>query len=72
VRGLRPALPVRDPAGGVVTGQHSHCARVWRLYLAASALAFEQLRTGVNQVLAVRPDEQLRSGLPPTRAQWLC
>jgi cyclopropane-fatty-acyl-phospholipid synthase len=47
-------------------------ARVWRLYLAASALAFEQLRTGVNQVLAVRPDEQHRSGLPPTRSAWLC
>jgi cyclopropane-fatty-acyl-phospholipid synthase len=47
-------------------------ARVWRLYLAASALAFEELRTGVNQVLAVRPDEQLRSGLPPTRDEWLC
>ncbi|WP_241249366.1 cyclopropane-fatty-acyl-phospholipid synthase family protein [Rhodococcus sp. X156] len=46
-------------------------ARVWRLYLAASALAFEQLRTGLNQVLAVRPDAQLRSGLPPTRGEWL-
>jgi len=46
-------------------------ARVWRLYLAASALAFEQLRTGLNQVLAVRPDERLGSGLPATRAQWL-
>jgi len=46
-------------------------ARVWRLYLAASALAFEQLRTGLNQVLAVRPDEQLRSGMSPTRTQWL-
>jgi len=46
-------------------------ARVWRLYLAASALAFDQLRTGLNQVLAVRPDERLGSGLPATRAQWL-
>jgi cyclopropane-fatty-acyl-phospholipid synthase len=27
-------------------------ARVWRLYLAGSALGFEQLRVGVNQVLA--------------------
>jgi cyclopropane-fatty-acyl-phospholipid synthase len=27
-------------------------ARVWRLYMAASALAFEQARIGVNQVLA--------------------
>jgi cyclopropane-fatty-acyl-phospholipid synthase len=46
-------------------------ARVWRLYLAGSALAFEQLRTGVNQVLAVRPDEHHASGLPPTRRAWL-
>jgi len=29
-------------------------ARVWRLYLAGSALAFEQRRVGVNQVLAVK------------------
>jgi cyclopropane-fatty-acyl-phospholipid synthase len=46
-------------------------ARVWRLYLAASALSFEQLRAGLNQVLAVRPDDALRSGLPMTREQWL-
>ena len=32
-------------------------ARVWRLYMAASALAFERNRIGVNQVLAVRPPE---------------
>ncbi|MGY1679113.1 class I SAM-dependent methyltransferase [Geodermatophilus sp. SYSU D01176] len=30
-------------------------ARVWRLYLAGSALAFERHRVGVNQVLAVKP-----------------
>ena len=30
-------------------------ARVWRLYLAGSALAFEARRVGVNQVLAVKP-----------------
>jgi cyclopropane-fatty-acyl-phospholipid synthase len=30
-------------------------ARVWRLYMAASALAFETGRLGVNQVLARRP-----------------
>jgi cyclopropane-fatty-acyl-phospholipid synthase len=29
-------------------------ARIWRLYLAGSALGFEQLRIGVNQVLAVK------------------
>jgi cyclopropane-fatty-acyl-phospholipid synthase len=30
-------------------------ARVWRLYLVGSALAFEQGRMGVDQILAVRP-----------------
>jgi cyclopropane-fatty-acyl-phospholipid synthase len=30
--------------------------RVWRLYLAGSALAFEEGRMGVDQILAVRPD----------------
>ncbi len=48
-------------------------ARVWRLYLAGSAVGFEQRRVGVNQVLAVRPgpadEESLRrpawaEGLP--------
>jgi len=39
-------------------------ARVWRLYMAASALAFERNRIGVNQVLAVRPAPDGESGLP--------
>jgi cyclopropane-fatty-acyl-phospholipid synthase len=38
-------------------------ARVWRLYMAASALNFEAGRTQVHQVLAVRSDRG-RSGLP--------
>jgi cyclopropane-fatty-acyl-phospholipid synthase len=38
-------------------------ARVWRLYMAASALNFEAGRTQVHQVLAIRPDDG-RSGLP--------
>ncbi|PYC87543.1 SAM-dependent methyltransferase [Streptomyces tateyamensis] len=46
-------------------------ARVWRLYMAASALAFEENRIGVNQVLAVRPTPQGGSLLPATREQWL-
>ncbi|MDN3351624.1 cyclopropane-fatty-acyl-phospholipid synthase family protein [Actinomadura sp. DC4] len=32
-------------------------ARVWRLYLAGGALAFEQDRMGVDQILATRPSE---------------
>jgi cyclopropane-fatty-acyl-phospholipid synthase len=46
-------------------------ARVWRLYMAASALSFERNRIGVNQVLAVRTDPDGASGMPPTRAAWL-
>ncbi len=37
-------------------------ARIWRLYMAASALNFEAGRTQIHQVLAVRPDRG-RSGL---------
>ncbi|MGY1836916.1 class I SAM-dependent methyltransferase [Blastococcus sp. SYSU DS0510] len=43
-------------------------ARVWRLYLAGSALAFERHRVGVNQVLAVRPGGDSR--LPLGRPDW--
>ncbi|WP_410616614.1 class I SAM-dependent methyltransferase [Amycolatopsis sp. lyj-109] len=44
-------------------------ARVWRLYLVGGALAFEENRMGVDQILAVRPDQYGRSGLPATR-EW--
>jgi cyclopropane-fatty-acyl-phospholipid synthase len=45
-------------------------ARVWRLYMAASALAFERNRIGVNQVLAVRTPEPGDSGLPLRTRTW--
>uniref|UniRef100_UPI0031D8C597 cyclopropane-fatty-acyl-phospholipid synthase family protein n=1 Tax=Streptomyces hawaiiensis TaxID=67305 RepID=UPI0031D8C597 len=45
-------------------------ARVWRLYMAASALAFERNRIGVNQVLAVRAPESGASGLPLRARTW--
>ncbi|MGW0884542.1 class I SAM-dependent methyltransferase [Streptomyces sp. NPDC002671] len=45
-------------------------ARVWRLYMAACALAFERNRIGVNQVLAVRTPEAGASGLPPRPRTW--
>ncbi|MBQ1089519.1 class I SAM-dependent methyltransferase [Streptomyces sp. B93] len=46
-------------------------ARVWRLYMAASALAFEHNRIGVNQVLAVRtPDDSGASGMPLRARTW--
>ncbi|WP_072687064.1 SAM-dependent methyltransferase [Rhodococcus marinonascens] len=47
-------------------------ARTWLLYLAASALGFEERgRLTIHQVLAVRPADDGTSGLPRTRQQWL-
>ena len=46
-------------------------ARVWRLYMAASALAFERNRIGVNQVLAVKtPQPSGTSGMPLRARTW--
>ncbi|AZM64711.1 MULTISPECIES: SAM-dependent methyltransferase [unclassified Streptomyces] len=45
-------------------------ARVWQLYMAASALAFERNRIGVNQVLAVRTPESGAAGLPLRARTW--
>lgn len=39
-------------------------ARVWRLYMAASAVGFERNNLGVNQVLAVRTAPDGGSGMP--------
>ncbi|NJP99724.1 SAM-dependent methyltransferase [Streptomyces zingiberis] len=46
-------------------------ARVWRLYLAGAALAFEEGRMGVDQILSVRPTRAGRGGATPTApADW--
>ncbi|MFF4586410.1 class I SAM-dependent methyltransferase [Streptomyces sp. NPDC001388] len=45
-------------------------ARVWRLYLVGGALAFEEGRMGVDQILAVRPTARGDSGAPQTPAAW--
>ncbi len=45
-------------------------ARVWRLYMAGSALSFEANRVGVNQVLAVRTPPTGESRMPLTRASF--
>ena len=42
-------------------------ARIWRLYMAGSALAFEANRLGVNQVLATKTSPRGISGMPRTR-----
>jgi cyclopropane-fatty-acyl-phospholipid synthase len=46
-------------------------ARVWRLYMAASAVNFEAGRTAIHQVLGVKTGPRGESGMPPTRAEWL-
>ncbi|MEV3990277.1 cyclopropane-fatty-acyl-phospholipid synthase family protein [Streptomyces sp. NPDC049837] len=45
-------------------------ARVWRLYMAASAVSFERNRIGVNQILAVRTPDDGVSGLPLRPREW--
>ena len=42
-------------------------ARVWRLYLVGGALAFEEGRMGVDQILMVKPTPDGRSRLPRVR-----
>ncbi len=42
-------------------------ARVWRLYLVGGALAFEEGRMGVDQILAVKPSREGRGTMPPVR-----
>jgi cyclopropane-fatty-acyl-phospholipid synthase len=45
-------------------------ARVWRLYMVASANAFEAGRLAIHQVLGVRADGEGKSAMPRTRADW--
>jgi cyclopropane-fatty-acyl-phospholipid synthase len=45
-------------------------ARVWRLYMAASAVSFERNRIGVNQILAVRTPDSGSSGVPLRTRDW--
>ncbi|MFE4860827.1 class I SAM-dependent methyltransferase [Streptomyces sp. NPDC056670] len=45
-------------------------ARIWRLYMAASALSFERNRIGVNQILAVKTPEGGASGMPLRARTW--
>jgi len=45
-------------------------ARVWRLYMAASANGFDDGGISVHQVLGVKCDPSGRSHMPPTRRDW--
>ncbi|GAA3876133.1 cyclopropane-fatty-acyl-phospholipid synthase family protein [Streptomyces sedi] len=46
-------------------------ARIWRLYMAASAIQFERGRIGVNQLLAVRTPDDGRAPLPLRPRAWV-
>ena len=45
-------------------------ARVWYLYMAASANGFADGGIGIHQVLGVKPAPDGRSGMPATRNNW--
>ena len=45
-------------------------ARVWRLYMAARALGFEDGGIAIHQALGVVPDPSGGSGMPSTRRDW--
>jgi cyclopropane-fatty-acyl-phospholipid synthase len=46
-------------------------ARIWRLYLAGSALGFESGRINVHQVLGIKTTSEGRSGMPATRESFV-
>ncbi len=45
-------------------------ARVWRMYMAASAVGFTDGGIGLHQVLGVRPDDAGGAAVPATRTSW--
>jgi cyclopropane-fatty-acyl-phospholipid synthase len=45
-------------------------ARVWLLYMAASAIGFDDGGISIHQALGVKVDPEGRSGMQPTRAGW--
>jgi cyclopropane-fatty-acyl-phospholipid synthase len=53
IRAWMGALEHRQAEAAALIG--AEAARVWRLYLAGGALAFEEGRMGVDQILAARP-----------------
>ncbi|MCW0214551.1 MAG: cyclopropane-fatty-acyl-phospholipid synthase family protein [Pseudonocardia sp.] len=69
---VRPWLDtLQDNKAEAITLIGEEQYRVWLLYLAGAALAFEENRMGVHQILMVRPDADGRSGLPRSRAATL-
>ena len=45
-------------------------ARIWLLYMAGSALGFEDGGIGIHQVLGVVPEDSGEAGMPGTRKAW--
>lgn len=46
-------------------------AKIWRLYMAGSAIGFEDGGIAIHQVLGVVPTRSGSSGMAPTRRSWL-
>ena len=46
-------------------------ARIWRLYMAGSAVGFEDGGISLHQVLGVKHGDEGLSGMPPTRDGWV-
>jgi cyclopropane-fatty-acyl-phospholipid synthase len=46
-------------------------ARIWHLYMAASANGFADGGISIHQVLGVKPSSAGSSGMPPTRNSWV-
>jgi cyclopropane-fatty-acyl-phospholipid synthase len=57
-----------DAAVGEVGVQR---ARVWHLYMAASANGFDDGGISIHQVLGVKPAPDGQSGMPTTRDAWV-
>ncbi|MFE5844687.1 class I SAM-dependent methyltransferase [Streptomyces niveus] len=68
IRAWHRTLEERWAEFGSLVGEET--ARVWRLYLVGSALAFEEGRMGVDQILAVRPSARGNGDMPLTPGDW--
>lgn len=54
----------------VVTMVGEARAKIWRLYMAGSAIGFEDGGVSIHQVLGAAPTDAGIAGMPPTRHEW--